>query len=84
MSPVAVSLAAFGASGGIAALTLAPGTQVPFSSAQVKTVYSEKVIGYAYGGAAGSVIRLGIDTAASETANPNICEVEIAGYLIHQ
>jgi hypothetical protein len=82
--PEDVSLQYTGSSGSGAGLVLAPGVQVPNTAAQGKTVYSQRIVGYAFGGSSGSAINADVDTATSQSGNPNVCEFQIAGYLIHQ
>jgi hypothetical protein len=82
--PSDVELQYTGSSSQGGTLTLSPGTQVPFSAVQTKSVYSQRIVGYAFGGSSGSAINVGIDTETSQGGNPNVCEIHIAGYLIHQ
>lgn len=74
----------FTGSNGFVNLALAPGVQVPFTAGQTKSVYSQRIVGYAFGGSTGSAINAGVDTATSEGGNPNVCEIQLVGYLIHQ
>lgn len=82
--PSDVLLQYTGTSSSTATLMLLPGTQVPFSATQTKNVYSQRIAGYAFGGSSGSAINVDVDTATSQGGNPNVCEFQLAGYLIHQ
>jgi hypothetical protein len=82
--PSDVSLQYTGSSGTSSSLVLAPGVQVPNSAAQAKTAYSQRIVGYAFGGSSGSAINFDVDTATSQSGNPNVCEIQLVGYLIHQ
>ena len=81
-APEDVSLGYTGSSGS-SFLTLLPGPQVPFTTSQVKSVYSEKVTAYALGGASGSQIVFNADTATPQTSS-DVCEIDLAGYLVAQ
>lgn len=81
-APEDVSLGYTGSSGS-SILTLLPGPQVPFTSSQVKSIYSEKVTAYALGGASGSQIGFFVDTATPQTSS-DICDIDVVGYLVAQ